>query len=213
MARAVALLALFLGLGCAAPQPAVVEVAVDPETPATPDPPHGSAPPAHDDAPPPGTLAEAKEAEALKDHRLEVWMPKRAARLGMDPATAQARDDSFSVVPPEDGLWWDEQLAEEVHTVWNGLCRECHQGNRSKEKVLAMPSPEAGWSATKTRFFKWERVPKDAFRIVVEGQRSSVAGSESKDMPAWSKKLSNEQMWGLVYFISSASKKKGHDLK
>ncbi|MCC7384494.1 MAG: cytochrome c [Deltaproteobacteria bacterium] len=168
------------------------------DTPA-PAPPTDPAPPATpSDRPPPA-----------KVHLADSWYPGRAERLGLELATAKERDASFAEGPPEDGLWWDPQLAEEVWNAWSGLCSECHEGSRSLAKVLKLPPPRRGWARKKARFFAKDRLPREVFAILRDGAEVK----DGKDMPAWGKRLSNEQMWGLVYFVRAASERRGHDLR
>lgn len=178
--------------------PAVPPVAPPTEAP-VPTPPNEPAPP----------VAPANDAPPAKVHLGDTWYPSRAERLGLELATAKERDASFAEGPPEDGLWWDPQLAEEVWNVWSGLCSECHEGSRSLNKVLKLPPPRRGWSRKKARFFAKDRLPRDVFAILRDGAEVK----DGKDMPAWGKRLSNEQMWGLVYFVRAASERRGHDLR
>ncbi len=154
--------------------------------------------------------AAAAPAGEVRIHLEGTWIAVRAERLGLDPALAAQRDAAFARLPPEDGLWWDEQLATEVWGLWSDLCVECHGGSRTLKKVLAMPPPARRWTETDALFFTRSRAPHSVFRVIAEGAKSGKP--DVKDMPAWQSRLSNEQMWGLVHFIRSASKKKGGDL-
>lgn len=150
-------------------------------------------------------------AGEVRIHLEGAWIPERAQRLGIDAELAAQRDASFAHQPPEDGLWWDEQLAREVWGLWTDLCVECHGGSRTLKKVLAMPPPQRRWTETDALFFTRTRAPRSVFRVIAEGTKSGKP--DIKDMPAWRSRLTNEQIWGLVHFIRSASTKKGGDLR
>lgn len=168
----------------------------------------GQVPDASPAASPPS--ASPAPAGEVRIHLEGAWIPERAQRLGIDTDLAAQRDASFARQPPEDGLWWDEQLAREVWGLWTDLCVECHGGSRTLKKVLAMPPPPRRWTETDALFFTRSRAPHSVFRVIAEGTKSGKP--DVKDMPAWRSRLSNEQMWGLVHFIRSASTKKGGDL-
>ncbi|MFO0724086.1 MAG: cytochrome c [Myxococcota bacterium] len=189
MLRALPLVTLAaLSLGCRPPAPAVV-VAVKPST--TPQPIAQSAP------------------VAAAPHVGEAWYPLRAARLGLDLGAAKARDASFLAAPPADGLWWDADLAREVVAIWSELCSECHGGSRELGTILALPPPPRGWLWEKGPLFNGRRVPEAAFKSLQDGVRVA----HGRDMPSFKDKLSNEQLWGLVYFIRAASSQPAQDLR
>lgn len=154
--------------------------------------------------------AEPHAAAVIAVHLEGAWLAVRGERLGLSAALAAERDAAFAAGPPQDGLWWDDQVGREVWGVWSELCSECHGGNRSLGKVLSFPPPPRGWTESDALFFARSRDPRAVFRVIAEGARSGKPGI--KDMPAWRTRLSNEQMWGLVYFLRAASKKKGSDL-
>jgi hypothetical protein len=160
-------------------------------------------------APAPGPSGPAPAKGNADTHPEEAWYPVRAERLGLPLEAARERDASFSASPPEDGLWWDEHLAKEVWGLWTELCTECHDGGRALDRVMTYPPPPRGWWRNQGRFFSSIREPQQIFRTILHGAKAK----EGKDMPGWQGKLANEQVWGLVYFIGAASKKKGNDLR
>lgn len=151
--------------------------------------------------------AEADVAPALEveptTHLDGAWLAVRAQRFTLDVATAAQRDRAFAIAPPEDGLWWDEQLAQEVWGVWHDECLQCHAGTRSLAKVRAMPPPPRRWAEQEARYFARRSTPRHVYRVIAEGQKAHHGG---KDMPAWGARLSHEQIWGLTYFLRMASR-------
>ena len=131
------------------------------------------------------------------------WLSVRAARFALDASTAAQRDRAFAITPPEDGLWWDEQLAREAWGVWHDECLQCHAGTRSLAKVLAMPPPPRRWVEQEARYFSRRSTPRHVYRVIAEGQKAHHGG---KDMPGWGARLSHEQIWGLTYFLRMASR-------
>jgi len=199
MQVALRLVPLSLALACASPAPALVAPAVTPRSTPAPS------------APAPSPAAPIDPAGHGKVHFRDDWIPLRAGRLGIDAELAAKRDAAFGAVPAEDGLWWDEQVAHEVWSVWTDLCMECHDGARSLKKVLNLPPPSRGWTEEDALFFAKSSAPRSVFRLISDGVRAKRP--EDKDMPAWKTRLSNEQMWGLVYFVRASSKKRGGDLR
>lgn len=186
------------------------------QVPATAPPPQVS--PVEAPPPPPNPTPATAPAEATPpatdptptNPEADRWIRGRAERMGLTLEAAAARDAAMAVGPGEDGLWWDRALAEETHELWGRLCKECHQGARKLEKVVAYPPPPRDWARTETRFFTWDHTPKTAFDIVLAGAKARPG---EKDMPAWRGTLSHEQVWGLIYFVNRASMGKKSGLK
>lgn len=187
-----------MALSACRPAPPVVLDAVKP-----PPPPSPSA------SPSPTSAAPSKRPSRPAIHVGDTWIPVRSQALGLDATTAAARDQSFLAGPPADGLWWDPQLAGEVHGIWTELCSECHDGRRNVETVLKIPPPGRRWIQEEGPLFGGKKTPVAAFKILLDGAKASAG----RDMPGFRGKLSNEQLWGLVYFIRAVSARSDADLR
>lgn len=194
----------------ATPEAAEVSAAPSPEASAAPPPGHVAEAPLVS-SPPSGAHspgARSAAGPAAAPHLEGTWLAVRGPGLGLDAAAAAARDAAMAGTPPS-GAWWDEALAHEAWSLWQGLCYECHGGKRSLAKVLRFPPPTAGWADEDALYFTRLRSPRAMYTTIMEGQRASRPGE--RDMPSWRRALTHEQAWALVYYVRSASK--GRDLR
>lgn len=139
--------------------------------------------------------------DALEIHLGEAWFAYRADGLGISADEARARDTRLNGVPPP-GKFWDRQVAAEAWGLWTELCSQCHGGSRRLATVMSWPPPKDGWAEQNQRFFGGRQVGTAVFSTIMNGARAKRG---NVDMPAWRDRLSHEQIWSMVYFVSQAS--------
>lgn len=139
--------------------------------------------------------------DALEIHLGEAWYAYRADGLGISADEARGRDKAFEAVPPP-GAFWDRQVAGEAWGLWTELCSQCHGGSRRLTTVLSWPAPKDGWARQEQRFFNRQQPGTAVFATIMNGAR---ARRGNVDMPAWRDRLTREQIWSMVYFVSQAS--------
>jgi mono/diheme cytochrome c family protein len=152
----------------------------------------------------PAGAAAAKAAESTPGlvHVADSWWAFRADYLKVSESRARDRDDDISEKQAPNGFW-DEQTAMETIQIWGSFCNQCHGGRRRLEDVVTMPGPAANWGRGDGLFFGIRRPYSEIFRTVANG-KTEKEGNRWK-MPAWRGKLSNEQIWALIYFIEYQS--------
>lgn len=152
-----------------------------------------------------GSTAPAKtEVEVVVSvHDKEAWYAARGAALGLSPEEAQARDLGFDGDNPPPAQFWDEQVAVEAASIWRVMCNECHKGKRRITTAPNIPAPGEQWGKDRGNFFGRPRPYRDMhLQISIGGAAKPQINSR---MPAFGDELSNEQIWGLVYFVERAS--------
>jgi Cytochrome C oxidase, cbb3-type, subunit III len=150
----------------------------------------------------PGPAVKPESVNGDQVHVGELWWPFRGKYLKIGEGGARQRDGEISErQAPND--FWDEQTAVETIFIWGTFCNECHGGRRRMEDVVKMPGPAANWGRAEGLFFGVRRPYSEIFRTISNG-KIEREGNRWK-MPAWRGKLSNEQIWALIYFIEYQS--------
>jgi hypothetical protein len=135
-------------------------------------------------------------------HLEDKWWSFRAEYLEMTVDQLKARDAKINgSKPPEN--FWDEQTAIETASIWGALCNECHGGRRTLKDALAMTPPPAGWGLGEGLFFGRPRAYAEIYKIIYQGgpEKDGVPS----EMPKWGGRISNEQIWSLIYFVEYQS--------
>jgi mono/diheme cytochrome c family protein len=138
----------------------------------------------------------------LPIHIEERWWPFRAEQLGISVDEARARDARIDRSGPPDDFW-DERMAVEAVSIWTVLCNECHGGRRRIDDAIDMPRPPAGWGRGNGVFFGRTRLRAEVFDTIFGG--GPMRDGVPSEMPKWGGRLSNEQIWALLYFVEFQS--------
>ena len=143
-----------------------------------------------------------RPSEQYKSHTGQEWLQIRAQEAGISLERIRKRDKALAEGPVPDQLRQDEALKLETAAVWRAHCTRCHgpRGKGHGVKNMEIKPREFGTTGMSMGFFfGGDKMRAGIFRKIAAG--SVRDGKEL--MPNFSKILSNEQIWGLVFYIES----------
>jgi hypothetical protein len=132
----------------------------------------------------------------------DKWWGYRARSLHLSEAATRVRDSDMSEAQAPE-LFWDQQTAVEVVSLWGAVCNECHGGRRRVEDATGMPAPPAGWGKGEGLFFGARKRYGDVFNTIYNG--GPERNGTKSEMPAWRGKLPKELIWSVLYFLEYQS--------
>ena len=142
-------------------------------------------------AAPASLILPATGESTSKQERLE----KIAGERGTSLAKVQEDDSAFSDDNPPEALWESSQLREKAALQWATHCASCHGVRGRGENVPVLePAPRAfgGFGIAMGFLMGGNKMRGAIFRKIQDG---------TNYMPGFKDQLTNEEIWGLVYFI------------
>lgn len=137
-----------------------------------------------------------KESPLDKD----AWLAKRAELLNLSEQEAAQRDQSLDKSGLE-SVKFDDHLLADAARRWRTSCAGCHgiQG-KLKNVIPQEPAPRklGTFGMTMGFTFGGDKMRAGIFKVIKNGKKRPDG---TISMTGWKETLSNEQTWGLVYFI------------
>lgn len=142
-------------------------------------------------AAPSSLILPSPSESAAKQERLQ----KTATARGLTVAQVQEADSAHTDENPPETLWENPQLREKAALQWASLCASCHgKRGRGQNVPKLSPAPRAfgGFGIAMGFLMGGNKMRGAIFRKIQDG---------TKNMPSFKEQLTNEEIWGLVYFI------------
>jgi mono/diheme cytochrome c family protein len=128
---------------------------------------------------------------SIKEERLE----ESAAARGINLEASTALDLGFDAANPPPDYWAKADNRDRAAAQWATLCASCHGAKGTGENVPKLePAPRAfgGMGMAMGFLMGGNKMRGGIFTKIRDG---------GETMPAFQDQLTNEDIWGLVYFI------------
>ena len=142
-------------------------------------------------AAPASLILPAPHETSSKQERLQETASERELPL----AQIQKADSAYTSDNPPTTLWENSQLRENAALQWASHCASCHGIRGRGENVPELsPAPRAfgGFGIAMGFLMGGDKMRGAIFGKIQDG---------TKYMPSFKDQLTNEEIWGLVYFI------------